>query len=184
MLIADFYVADAVRLLARGAYRRVSEDERGGVEVFREGDELDFRLITEIRPEPWYAVVTLRDTVRFKAERPDAAGRLRTESRNSNGNDIRGGITVGYIVTDNWLIEFSVEGRHVLENDYPDGDALHDGGRTKVAFGPSITWTPTRRFAIDAGVRGFVLDVKQSPTFPREGTIYGVHADLRLTYRF
>lgn len=184
VLIADFYVADAVRLLVRSAYRRVSEDERAGVEVFREGDELDFRLITEIRPEPWYAVITLRDTVRFKAERPDGTGRLTTESRNSNGNDIRGGITIGYIVTDDWLVEFSVEARHVLENDYPEGDALHDGGRTKVAFGPSITWTPTRRFAIDAGVRYFILDVKQSPTFPREGTIHGVHADIRLTYRF
>ncbi len=184
VLIADFYVADAVRLLARAAYRRVTADERAGVEVFREGDELDLRLITEIRPEPWYAVITLRDTVRFKAERPDASGRLTTESRNSNGNDIRGAITIGYIVTDDWLVEVSVEARHVLENDYPEGNALHDGGRTKVAFGPSITWTPTRKFAIDAGVRYFILDVKQSPTFPKEGTIHGVHADIRLTYRF
>lgn len=184
VLIADFYVADAVRMLLRGAYRRTTADERNGVEVFREGDEIDVRLITEIRPEPWYAVITLRDTIRLKAERPDATGRVTDEPRNSNGNDIRGGLTIGYIASDDWTIELSVDVRHVLENDYPEGDALHDGGRTKVAVGPSLTWTPTRRFAVDLGVRYFYMDVKRSPIFPQEGTIHGVHADLRLTYRF
>jgi hypothetical protein len=30
----------------------------------------------------------------------------------------------------------------------------------------------------------FILDVEQSPIFPRAGTTPGVHADRRLTIRF
>ncbi len=183
-LLGDFYVADTVRILARGSYTYFTADQRGGVKVFREGDEFDFRVSAEWRPEPWYVVLTLRDIVRLKGERQDATGRLVTEARNSNGNDFRAGVTVGYILNDAWTIEGSAAVRHVEANDYPAGDPLRDGGRTKYAFGPSVTWGPTRTFSIAAGVAYFILDAKQSPIFPRDSTFHGVHADLRITYRF
>lgn len=182
--LGDAYVADVVRVLARASYTYFTADERGGVKAFREGDELDFRVTAEWRPEPWYATVTLRDVVRFKAERPDAAGRFTTEPRNSNGNDLQAAVTVGYILTDAWTVEGSAAVRHVAANDYPVGDPLRDGGRTKVAFGPSVAWSPTRTFSIAAGVAYFILEAKQSPLFPRDSTFRGVHADVRVTYRF
>jgi len=183
-LLGDFYVADVVRLAARASYTYFTADKRGGAKVFREGDQLDFRVSAEWRPEPWYVVVTLRDVVQMKAERVDTTGRLVTEPRNSNGNDFRAGVTVGYILNDTWTVEGSAAVRHVSANDYPTGDPLRDGGRTKYAFGPAVVWTPTRTFSIAGGFAFFILDVEQSPVFPQAGTIHGVHADLRVTFRF
>jgi hypothetical protein len=183
-ILGDVYVLDAVRLMARASYTYFTTDTRGGVETFREGEELDFRVSAEWRPEPWYVVVTLRDIVQLKAERLDTSGRLATEPHNSNGNDFRAGLTVGYIINDRWSVEGSAAVRWVGANDYPAGDLLRDGGRVKVAFGPAVTWSPTRTLAVSAGVAYFILDVEQSPIFPRAGTIQGVHADLRLTIRF
>lgn len=183
-VLGDVYVADAVRLLGRLAYTCFTRDTIGGVPVLREGDQLDFRLSAEWRPEPWWVVVAVRDIVGAKAERPGPTGALVTESHNSNGNDLRGSVTVGYLLTDAWSVEGTVAVRHVTANDYSAGDPLRDGGRTKVAFGPGVTWSPTRTFAIDAAVRYFILDAKQSPIFPADSTFHGVHADLRVTYRF
>ncbi len=182
--LADVFLADALRLVTSVSWTTFGSDELGGREIFREGDEIDLRASLEWRPEPWWVIVSVRDIVRFKAERLDAAGRLRTESRNSRGNDLRGSVTVGYIFDDVWTVEGVVEVKHVLANDYPESDPLFDGGRTKVAVGPTLVWTPHRRFGIETGIRYFFMDVDRSPFFPRAGTINGVHADLRVTYRF
>jgi hypothetical protein len=182
--LGDVYLAEAVRLVANVGYTFFTDDELGGRETFGEGDELDLRVSLEWRPEPWWVVVSVRDIVRFKADRLDATGRLRTESRNSRGNDLRGGVTVGYIFDDVWTIEGAVEVKHVRANDYAASDLLYDGGRTKVAIGPTVTWTPHRRFGVQGGMRYFFMDVERSPFFPRAGTINGVHADVRVTYRF
>jgi long-subunit fatty acid transport protein len=128
--------------------------------------------------------VTLRDIVRFKAERPDATGQLVTEPSNSNGNDFRGGVTVGYILSDSWAIEGSAAVCWVDANGYAAGNPLRDGGRVKVAFGPAVTWSPTRTFSIAAGIAYFVLDTEPSRIFPTGGTFNGVGADIRLTFRF
>lgn len=183
-VLADLYATDTIRLMFRAAYTSFSADERRGVDAFREGDELDLLLTTEWRPEPWWATLTLRNVVRFKAERVDPAGRLITEPRSSNGNEFRAGLTLGYVLTDAWGIQGGVEVLYVDANDFPRGDALHDGGRTKVAFGPGVTWTPSRILGVEASVRYFVMDAEQGPFFPRAGTIHGVHAAVLVTYRF
>jgi hypothetical protein len=74
--------------------------------------------------------------------------------------------------------------KHVFANDYPESDPLFDGGRTKIAIGPTVTWLPHRRFGIEGGFRYFFMDVERSPFFPQSGTINGVHADVRVLYRF
>jgi long-subunit fatty acid transport protein len=165
-------------------YTRYTEDERGGFEVFREGDELDIGVSLEWRPEPWWAVVTVRDIYRFKAERINAAGQLTEEPENSNGNEIRGTVTVGYIIDDVWTVRGILDFRYVAANDYATTDALYDGGRFKIAIGPGVTWTFSRTFALDASVRYFYLDAERSPTFPLGASINGVHADMRVVYRF
>ena len=63
-------------------------------------------------------------------------------------------------------------------------DPLYDGGRFKIAVGPGITWTSAGRSRLDASVRWFYLDAERSPTFPSGAKINGVHADMRVTYRF
>jgi hypothetical protein len=183
-LLGDVYVAEVTRLVGSVSYTMFSEDELGGRETFKEGDELDFRLSLEWRPEPWWVIVSVRDIVRFKAERLDGSGQLRTEPFNSRGNDIRGSVVVGYIIDDAWTVLGAVEFKHVLANDYPSNNVLYDGGRTKVAIGPSINWLPHRRFGVEGGFRYFFMDVERSPFFPQAGTIHGVHADLRVMYRF
>ncbi len=183
-LLGDVYVAEAVRLVGAVAYTMFSEDQLGGRDTFREGDELDFRLSLEWRPEPWWVIVSVRDIVRFKAERLNASGRLGTEPFDGRGNDIRGSVVVGYIIDDAWTIMGAVEIKHVFANEYPQGNVLYDGGRTKVAIGPSVSWLPHRRFGIETGFRYFFMDVERSPFFPQAGTIHGVHADLRVMYRF
>ncbi|HEV8674422.1 MAG TPA: hypothetical protein VGX21_10280 [Methylomirabilota bacterium] len=183
--LADVYATDTIRLILRAAYTYFTADERrGGVDALREGDEVDLLVTTEWRPEPWWVAVTLRGILRDKAERANAVGQLVPESRNSNGDEIRGRLTAGYILNDVWAVSGTVEVRHVAANDFPAGDPLHDGGRTKVAFGPSVAWTPTRTFGAEAAFRYFIMDVKQSPFFQTDGTIHGVHVDVRLTYRF
>jgi hypothetical protein len=183
-VLGDVYVAEATRLVGTVSYTMFSADQLGGRDAFQEGDELDFRLSLEWRPEPWYVVVSFRDIVRFKAERLNAAGRLDTEPSNSRGNDIRGSVVVGYIFDDVWTVQGAVEVRHVLANDYATSDPLYDGGRTKIAVGPTVTWLPHRRFGIESSFRYFFMDVERSPFFPQAGTINGVHADLRVMYRF
>jgi hypothetical protein len=182
--LADVSIADATRLIGTVTYTMFSADSLGGRDSFQEGDELDFRVTLEWRPEPWWIAVTFRDIVRLKAERLDAAGRLTTEPRNSRGNDIRGAVVVGYIFDEFWTIQGVVEVKHVLANDYPESDPLFDGGRTKIAVGPTVTWLPHRRFGIEGGFRYFFMDVERSPFFPQSGTINGVHADVRVLYRF
>jgi hypothetical protein len=183
-LLGDAYLAEATRLVGTASYTMFSADQLGGRDSFREGDELDFRVSLEWRPEPWWVVVSFRDIVRFKAERLDAAGRLQTEPSNSWGNDIRGSVVVGYIIDDVWTIQGAVEIKHVFANDYSESNLLFDGGRTKVAIGPMVTWLPHRRFGIEGGFRYFFMDVERSPFFPQAGTINGIHADLRVMYRF
>jgi hypothetical protein len=183
-VLGDAYVGDVIRVIGRASYTAFTTDRQGGRQTFRQGDELDFRVSVEWRPEPWFAELTLRDLVRFKAERPDAGGGLGTEPRNSSGNDFRAALTAGYILTDAWTLQGTAAVRHVSANDYPSADPLHDGGRTKVAVGPAVVWSPTRTFAVDAGVAYFVLDARRSPIFPRGGTFHGVHAALQVTYRF
>jgi hypothetical protein len=182
--LADLYATDTIRVLLRVAYTYYTPDERRGQEVFREGDQFDVRLTTEWRPEPWWAVLTLRNIVRLDAERVNPASRLVPEEHNSHGNEFRAGLTVGYILSDAWGIQGGVELLHVSSNDFPRGDPLRDGGRTKVAVGPGVTWTPSRLFGVEAGVRYFVMDVEQGPFFPRAGTIHGIHASVLVTYRF
>ena len=183
-LLADLYATDTIRLLFRAAYTTFSADKRRGVDAFREGDELDLLLTTEWRPEPWWATLTLRNVVRFKAERVDSTSRLITEPRDSNGNEFRAGLTVGYVLTDAWGIQGGVEVVYVDANDFPRGDPLHDGGRTKVALGPGVAWTPSRILGVDASVRYFVMDVEEGPLFPKAGTIHGIQAAVLVTYRF
>jgi hypothetical protein len=184
VLLGDVYVAEATRLVGSVSYTMFSEDELGGRETFKEGDEIDIRVSLEWRPEPWWVVVSVRDIVRFKADRLDASGGLSTEPFNSRGNDIRGSVVVGYIVDDVWTVMGAVEVKHVFANDYPASNILYDGGRTKVAIGPTVNWLPHRRFGIEGGFRYFFMDVERSPFFPQPGTIHGVHADLRVMYRF
>jgi hypothetical protein len=74
--------------------------------------------------------------------------------------------------------------RYVTANDYGTSDPLYDGGRFKIAVGPGMTWTYSRTLGIDASVRWFYLDAERSPTFPSGAKINGVHADMRVTYRF
>jgi hypothetical protein len=183
-VLGDVFLGDVWRLVGRASYTHFTPDERGGQEVFREGDELDLGLSLEWRPEPWWAVVSLRDIYHFKAERVNAASQLDDESRNSRGNEIRGGVTVGYIIDDAWTVRGIVDVRYVAASDYATGDPLYDGGRFKIAVGPGVTWTLSRTFALDASVRWFYLDAERSPIFPSGATINGVHADFRVTYRF
>jgi hypothetical protein len=183
-VLGDVFLGDVWRLIGRVAYTHFTQDERGGIEVFREGDELDVGATLEWRPEPWWAVVTVRDIYRFKAERLNAAGQLGVEPENSRGNEIRGVVTGGYIIDDVWTVRGTVDVRYVAANDYATSDPLYDGGRFKIAVGPGVTWTLSRTFALDASVRYFYLDAERSPTFPQGAAINGVHADLRVTYRF
>ncbi len=183
-VLGDAYLTDTIRLMLRAAYTTFDADQRRGQKVFREGDEYDLLLTTEWRPEPWWVAVALRDVIRQKADRINAASQIVPELRNSNGNELRAGLTVGYILTDAWAVRGMLDVVHVEANDFPAGDPLHDGGRTKVAFGPGVTWTPTRTLGVDAGVRYFIMDVKESPFFQKAGTINGVHIDLRVTFRF
>ncbi len=183
-VLGDTDLADVLHLLVRASYTTFGADRRGGRRVFREGDEIDVRAVLTWRPEPWFAELTVRDIVRLKAERPDAAGRLRTEPHRSSGNDLRASVSVGYILADTVTVQGTAAVRYLAENGYPPADPLHDGGRVKIALGPAVTWSPTRTFAVDAGVAYFVLDAERSPAFPRPGTFHGVHADLRITYRF
>jgi hypothetical protein len=183
-LTGEWFVTDTIRATLLAAYTYFTKDERGGIELYREGGEIDVRAGLEWRPEPWFATAYVRNIVRFKSDRLDAAGRLATESRNSHGNDFRAGTAVGYVLSDDWTVAGAVDVRYVAANDYASTDVLYDGGRLKVAIGPSVTWSPSRWLAVDAGVRYFFMDVERSPSFPRAGTINGVHADLRVTYRF
>ena len=183
-MLGDTFIGDVWRLLGRIAYVHFGTDERGGIETFRENPQLDMTATLEWRPEPWWAVLTLRDIYRFKADRLNAAGQLTEEPENSWGNEIRGSAVVGYIVNDVWTVRGILDIRYVAANDYPSGDPLYDGGRFKVAVGPGVTWTLSRTFDIDASIRGFYLDAERSPIFPLGANILGVHADLRVTYRF
>ena len=183
-VLGDIFLGDVWRLVGRVAYTHFSADERGGVEVFREGDELDIGVSLEWRPEPWWAIVSVRDIYRFKAERLNAVGQLDEERQNSNGNEIRGAATVGYIIDDIWTVRGTLDVRYVTANDYGTSDPLYDGGRFKIAVGPGMTWTYSRTLGIDASVRWFYLDAERSPTFPSGAKINGVHADMRVTYRF
>ena len=184
LVLADVLLGDAWRLLGQVGFTTYGTDERGGKETFQEGDEVDLRAAVEWRPEPWWVVVAVRDVIRTKAERLNTAGRLTTEPRNSRGNDFRAGVTAGYILDDVWNLALAVELRYVAANDYPESNPLFDGGRTKVAVGPSVTWTPDRRFGVEGTARYFFMDAERSPVFPQAGTIHGVHLDLRVLYRF
>jgi hypothetical protein len=183
-VLGDVFIGDVWRLLGRIAYVHFGTDERGGIETFRENPQLDMTATLEWRPEPWWAVLTLRDIYRFKADRLNAAGQLTEEPENSWGNEIRAGAVVGYIINDVWTVRGIMDIRYVAANDYPSSDPLYDGGRFKVAVGPGVTWTFSRTFELDASIRGFYLDAERSPIFPVGANILGVHADLRLTYRF
>jgi hypothetical protein len=183
-LIGDVFLGDVWRLIGRVAYTTFGTDERGGVEVFGEGDELDIGASLEWRPEPWWALLSVRDIYRFKADRLNAAGQLAEEAENGRGNEIRGALTVGYIIDDVWTVRGALDVRYVNANDYATSAPLYDGGRFKIAFGPGVAWTPSRTFGLDASVRWFYLDAERSPIFPKGASIHGVHADLRVTYRF
>jgi hypothetical protein len=183
-LLGDVFLGDVWRLIGRATYTHFTTDERGGLEIFREGDEIDLGVSLEWRPEPWWAVVSVRDIYHFKADRFNASGQLDEESQNSRGNEIRGGVAVGYIIDDVWTVRGIMDVRYVAANDYATSDPLYDGGRFKIAVGPGVTWTLSRTFALDASVRWFYLDAERSPSFPAGATINGVHADMRVTYRF
>jgi hypothetical protein len=183
-VLGDVFLGDVWRLVGRATYTHFTTDERGGIETFREGDEIDVGVSLEWRPEPWWAVVSLRDIYHFKSDRIDGADQVGEEFRNSLGNEIRGGVTVGYIIDDAWTVRGMVDVRYVAANDYPSSNALYDGGRVKIAVGPGVTWTLSRTFALDASLRWFYLDAERSPIFPTGATINGVHADMRVTYRF
>jgi len=182
--LGDVFLGDVWRLIGRATYTHFTTDERGGIEVFREGDEIDLGVSLEWRPEPWWAVASVRDIYHFKSDRINAAGQVAEESKNSLGNEIRAGVTVGYIIDDAWTVRGIVDFRYVAANDYASNNVLYDGGRFKIAVGPGVTWTLSRTFALDASVRWFYLDAERSPTFPLGATINGVHADMRVTYRF
>jgi hypothetical protein len=182
--LGDVFLGDVWRLIGRATYTHFTTDERGGIEVFREGDEIDLGVSLEWRPEPWWAVASVRDIYHFKSDRINAAGQVAEESKNSLGNEIRAGVTVGYIIDDAWTVRGMVDFRYVAANDYASNNVLYDGGRFKIAVGPGVTWTLSRTFALDASVRWFYLDAERSPTFPLGATINGVHADMRVTYRF
>jgi hypothetical protein len=183
-VLGDVFLGDVWRLIGRVAYTHFTTDEQGGLEIFREGDEINLGVSLEWRPEPWWAILSLQDIYRFKADRLNAAGQLGEESQNSRGNEIRGAVTVGYIIDDVWTVRGTMDIRYVAANDYATSAALYDGGRFKIAVGPGVTWTLSRTFALDASVRWFYLDAERSPIFPAGATINGVHADLRVTYRF
>ena len=183
-VLGDVFLGDVWRLIGRATYTHFTTDERGGIEVFREGDEIDLGVSLEWRPEPWWAVVSVRDIYHFKSDRINAAGQVSEEAQNSLGNEIRAGVTVGYIIDDVWIVRGMMEIRYVAANDYASNNFLYDGGRFKIAVGPGVTWTLSRTFALDASVRWFYLDAERSPTFPAGATINGVHADMRVTYRF
>jgi hypothetical protein len=182
--LGDVYLGDVWRLIGRASYTHFTTDERGGIEVFKEGDQIDIGAALEWRPEPWWAVVSLRDIYHFKADRLNQAGQLGEEPQNSYGNEIRGTVTVGYIIDDVWTVRGIMDFRYVAANDYPSSDPLYDGGRFKIAVGPGVTWTLSRTFALDASIRWFYLDAERSPIFPNGAIINGVHADMRVTYRF
>ena len=111
------------RLIGRATYTHFTTDERGGVEVFREGDEIDIGVSLEWRPEPWWAVVSVRDIYHFKSDRLNAAGQFAEEPQNSLGNEIRGAVTVGYIIDDAWTVRGMMDFRYVAANDYASNDA-------------------------------------------------------------
>jgi hypothetical protein len=183
-VLGDVFLGDVWRLIGRAAYTHYSEDDRGGIEVFRQGDEIDLGATLEWRPEPWWASATIRDIIRQKSERLNAAGRLVDEIETSFGNELRGNLSVGYVLDETWAFRGTLDVRYVAENDYASSDPLHDGGRFKIAVGPGVTWSLGRTLAVDGSIRYFYLDAEQSPIFPRGATINGVHADVRVTYRF
>jgi hypothetical protein len=183
-VLGDVFLGDVWRLIGRISYTRYTADELGGIEVFRQGDEIDLGATVEWRPEPWWASATVRDIIRGKAERLSPAGQLIDEQQTGFGNEVRGNVTVGYILDETWSFRGMVDVRYVASNDYGSGHPLHDGGRFKIAVGPGVTWSLGRTLAVDGSVRYFYLDAERSPIFPSGATINGVHADVRVTYRF
>jgi hypothetical protein len=125
-----------------------------------------------------------REIYRFKAERLGQGGLLTDELQNNYGNELRGNVTVGYILDDMWALGGAADLRYVDANDYAKGAPLHDGGRFRIAVGPWVTWTLDRWLQVDASVRYFYLDAEESPLYPKGATFNGVTADVRLTYRF
>ena len=141
-VLGDVFLGDVWRLIGRATYTHFTTDERGGIEIFREGDEIDLGVSLEWRPEPWWAVVSLRDIYHFKSDRLNAAGQLGEELQNSLGNEIRGSRD-GRLHHRRHL---DGPGHRWTSGTWPPtttptNDPLYDGGRFKIAVGPGVTWT-------------------------------------------
>ena len=183
-VLGDVFMGDVWRLVGRVAYTHFTADERGGVEIFREGDELDIGVSLEWRPEPWWAVVSVRDIYRFKAERLNAVGQLGEEPQNSNGNEIRGVATVGYIIDDVWTVRGILDVRYVAANDYATSARSTTAAASRSRSGPGSRGRSAGRSRSMRASAGTTSTPSAAPSSRMARTINGVHADMRVTYRF
>ena len=180
-VMGDVFLGDVRRLSGRVAYTHFTTDERGGVEGFREGDELDWvkpgvasRALVGGRAGAGHL------SLQGGASQRRGAGRRGT--REQRGNEIRGLVTVGYIIDDVWS-----SGASWTSGTWPPTTTREQ--RCTTAAGPRWPSDPPSpgshgRFGIETGLRYFFMDVERIPVLSAAGTIDGVHADLRVMYRF
>lgn len=138
----------------------------------------------DYRPERWWGRVTARWSSTGKHRRLHATGRLAREPHRGSGNAILVSAEAGYVVSESLAVRLAGDVYDVAANDYPADDPFFDGGRTKAALGPGVTWSPRPSLTVDLSLKGFVLWDAKDPIHGRDTRFVGVHADLLVTYRF
>jgi hypothetical protein len=163
---------------------RFGTDERGGQQIFEVGSVWEVAASIDYRPEPWWGRITARWNTTGKHRRLDATGQLAREPHRGSGNAILVSAEAGYVVSEILAVRLMGDVYDVAANDYPADDPFFDAGRTKVALGPGVTWSPLPNVSVDLSVKGFVLWDTKDAIHGRDTRFTGVHADLLVTYRF
>ncbi|MEW5701129.1 MAG: hypothetical protein AB1792_02745 [Candidatus Zixiibacteriota bacterium] len=132
-----------------------TDDKVAGKPVFRDGVQLDGRVIGQTTMGSLTVDGAFRAIIRGKDYLPDGEGSLVSELNNRNGNDLRFHLGMKLSLAPGFAVNVSGEAKLLAANNYPDSSDFFEGDAHLTGIGGGLTIGLGRQSRLDIGARAW-----------------------------
>jgi hypothetical protein len=180
-----YTLSDPWRLVFQAQYATFSADRVGGAKLLEKGDSWLLNAALLRSGGQWDMALSVLTILRDKARITGAGGGLATEARNSQGAEWVFDLSGSYHLSPRTSAGARFQYLYMEPNDYETTSPLFMGRRDKFTLALELTQQLTRDLALEAGLKGFIMDDDPSWLHPGQGREYkGWQAVVAITHHF
>lgn len=153
-----YYVAEDGLVRLYGDYGTFSKDNLDDDDFYRESDFFLLGVETRYLTDNWETRINVQGIFRGKSEFRQASSKLKTESRESYGDEYVADLLLRYYYSEKDSISPFVQLLYVDDNEYDESSPLYIGTRKKYSLGCSVKHYLSNTVNLELMFRFFHLD--------------------------